>query len=66
MIIDGAYRVATPAVNRPWATKYRWNSSGSTPSPSTSPDSFGRALNIRANSRSKSISSWAITWRSAE
>ena len=36
---DGAYRVATPAVKRPWAAKYRWNSAGSTPSPSS--DSFG-------------------------
>ena len=36
VIIDGAYRVATPAVKRPCATKYRWNSSGSTPSPSSS------------------------------
>ena len=40
VIIDGAYRVATPAVKRPWVMKYCWNSSGSTPSPVAS-DSFG-------------------------
>ena len=33
VIIDGAYRVATPAVKRPCVMKYCWNSSGSTPSP---------------------------------
>src|ERR1019366_9146162 len=34
LIIDGAYLVATPAVKRPCAMKYCWNSCGSTPSPS--------------------------------
>src|SRR3954470_2519267 len=53
VMADGAYLVATPAVKRPWTAKYRWNSAGSTPFPSASPDSFGGALNMRANSRSK-------------
>ena len=66
VIIDGAYLVATPAVKRPWVMKYCWNSSGSTPSPSALPDSVGWALNILANSRSKSMSCLAIFCRSSE
>src|SRR5438445_178761 len=59
VIIEVAYLVATPAVKRPWAMKYRWNCAGSTPAPSASPECEARALNSRENSRSKSISSWA-------
>ena len=58
------YLVAVPAVKRPCLTKYSWNASGSTPS--TSPEVLGGALNIAANSRSKSISSLATACRSAE
>ena len=66
VIIDGAYFVATPAVNRPWVMKYCWNSSGSTPRPAGSPSSVGWALNIAANSRSKSMSCFATFCRSSE
>src|SRR5271166_1701714 len=55
-MIDGAYRVSVPAVKRSCLTKYFWNSAGSTPSPPAFAGSFGGALNIFANSRSKSIS----------
>jgi hypothetical protein len=58
--------VATPAVNRPCCTKYRWKSSGSTPWSSPLSSFLGGALNIRANSRSKAISSSATAWRSSE
>ena len=57
VIIEGAYLVATPAVNRPWATNCRWNVAASTASPS---DSAGRARKSLEKSRSKSMSSLAI------
>jgi len=57
VIIEGAYRVATPAVKRPCATKYCWNCSGSGSALSRSVVVLARALNSPENSRSKSISS---------